>query len=121
MSARSTIKRGLWIAAGIVLALLIILVAYASTFVVSYDRLFTRNDPSVVTDVSRLQPTNVLRVEHATKVEQLQAIVREANEKGWKVSIAGSKHSQGGHTVYGGAVVLDMRDFDEVIAWLKTY
>ena len=101
--------------AGVPVTILILLAAYASTFVVSYDRLFRKQDPLLATDVARLLPTHVMRIDRAQRIEQLQSILREANEKGWKVSIAGSRHSQGGHTYYDGAVVLDMKGFNEVI------
>ena len=108
-------KRTVRLIIGIPLITIIVLAAYASTFVISYDRFFQKNDPLVVTDVARLLPTKVERIDKVHKVEQLQATLREATEKRWKVSIAGSKHSQGGHTYYDGAVVLDMKDFDQVL------
>src|SRR5207249_7851649 len=100
---------------GISVTLFVALAAYASTFVVSYDRLFRKQDPLLATDVARLLPTRVMRIDRAQRIEQLQSILREANAKGWKVSVAGSRHSQGGHTYYDGAVVLDMKGFNEVI------
>src|SRR6266516_665450 len=100
--------------AGVPVTILLLLAAYASTFVVSYDRLFRKQDPLLATDVARLLPTHVMRIDRAQRIEQLQSILREANAKGWKVSIAGSRHSQGGHTYYDGAVVLDMKRFNEV-------
>jgi FAD/FMN-containing dehydrogenase len=106
-------RRVLLAAVAIVVAAL---AAYAGSFVVSYDRLFQERDPLVATDVARLTPTRVLRVDRVRKIEQLQGILREAKQNGWKVSIAGSHHSQGGHTYYDGGVVLEMRDFDRVLA-----
>jgi len=97
-------------------AIAVVLAAYAGSFVVSYGRLFQTKDPLVATDVARLLPTKVLRVDRVRRIEQLQDILREAKQNGWKVSIAGSRHSQGGHTYYNGGVVLDMRDFDRVLA-----
>jgi decaprenylphospho-beta-D-ribofuranose 2-oxidase len=100
---------------GIPITIIVVLAAYASTLVISYDRLFQKHDPLLVTDVARLLPTTVMRIDRVRRLEQLQSILREANAKGWKVSIAGSRHSQGGHTYYDGAVVLDMKDFDAVL------
>ena len=97
-------------------AIAVVLAAYAGSFVVSYGRLFQTKDPLVATDVARLLPTKVLRIDRVRRIEQLQDILREAKQNGWKVSIAGSRHSQGGHTYYNGGVVLDMRDFDRVLA-----
>ncbi len=108
-------KRAFLRVGGVLLFLMIVLVAYASTFVISYGRLFQNDDPLIATDISRLLPTKVLRIDKPHKVEQLQAALREAHDKNWKVSIAGSRHSQGGHTYYNGALVLDMKDFNEIL------
>jgi decaprenylphospho-beta-D-ribofuranose 2-oxidase len=93
----------------------LLLVAYASTFAFSYGSLFRRDDPLVRTDVARLAPTRVARVASERGVDELQAIVRDANARGLKVSISGSRHSQGGHTYIEGGVVLDMRAFNRVL------
>jgi FAD/FMN-containing dehydrogenase len=97
-------------------AVLVALVLYASTFVVSYGDLFRRNDPLLRTDVARLAPAKVERVSDAREVEQLQAIVRDAKARKLKVSISGSRHSQGGHTYTAGGVVLNMRRFNRILA-----
>lgn len=104
-------RRILWF----VLALIVLGLLHLSSFVVSYDQLWITKDSSVMSDVSRLQPTKVLRVDTLNRVDQLQAVVQEANEKDLKISIAGSLHSQGGHAFYDGAVVLNMKDFDQVL------
>lgn len=65
-------------------------------------------------DVARLHPTSVREVRSETKEEDLIAVVNDARAKGLKVSISGSQHSQGGHTYYPDAVVLDMKSFNAV-------
>src|SRR6185503_319312 len=102
-------------AALLALGLLVIL-AYASTFAFQYDKLFRHDDPLDRMDVARLAPARVLRIDAARDVEQLQAIVRDANARGLKVSISGSRHSQGGHTYVEGGIVLNMRAFNRVLA-----
>ena len=57
-----------------------------------------------------------MEVETVHEVEQLQALVRDAKARRLKVSIAGSRHSQGGHTYTAGGVVLDMRGFNRILA-----
>lgn len=89
-------------------------VAYASTFIFDYGSLVRRSDPLVRTDVARLLPARIAAVASAPDVVQLQEIVRDARERGLKVSISGSRHSQGGHTYAAGGVVLDMRAFNHV-------
>jgi FAD/FMN-containing dehydrogenase len=83
---------------------------------VSYGDLFRRNDPLVRADVARLSPARVARIDSASEVADLQRVVRDAVAKGLKVSISGSRHSQGGHTYVAGGVVLNMRSFNRVLA-----
>lgn len=71
---------------------------------------------NLATDYTRLLPTKIERVEQATSREQLQQLVRQANAEGKKISIAGLQHSQGGHTFFEDAIVLDMRSFNQVLA-----
>jgi decaprenylphospho-beta-D-ribofuranose 2-oxidase len=102
---------------GRLLATLLVLgLAYASTFVFDYRGIFRRSDPLVRTDVGRLLPARVERVASAPDVAQLQTILRDARDRGLKVSISGSRHSQGGHTYTPGGVVLNMRTFNHVHA-----
>lgn len=69
----------------------------------------------LATDYTGLLPTKIARVEQATSREQLQQLVKQANTEGKKIAIAGLQHSQGGHTFYDDAIVLDMRTFNEVL------
>lgn len=67
-----------------------------------------------VNDASRMNLTAAREVRPVpadpVKAERaLAAVLAEANEKGWKVSIAGAQHTMGGHTIYPGGVVIDMR------------
>ena len=97
-------------------AVLLALILYASTYVFSYGELFRSTDPLLRADVARLDPARVAGVSDVAEVEQLQAIVRDAKAKKLKVSISGSRHSQGGHTYTAGGVVLNMRRFNRVLA-----
>ena len=107
-----TVRRPRALLVGVLLAF----VLYAGTFVVSYRDLFRAEDPLVRTDAARLTPSRVERVETVREVEQLRAVLREARQRRLKVSISGSRHSQGGHTYTTGGVVLDMRGFNRVRA-----
>jgi FAD/FMN-containing dehydrogenase len=102
--------------AGFSAAALLGLALYASTFVVSYGDLFHADDPRVAEDVARLAPARIERVERPTTVEQLQSVLNEARRSGLKVSVAGSRHSQGGQTYSAGSVVLNMRGMNRVLA-----
>jgi FAD/FMN-containing dehydrogenase len=48
-------------------------------------------------------------VETGRATKQLQELVRRAATEGRKISIAGSKHSMGGHSLYDGGLSVDMR------------
>ncbi|HEV8613509.1 MAG TPA: FAD-dependent oxidoreductase, partial [Gemmatimonadales bacterium] len=102
--------------AALAAATLLALVLYASTFVISYGDLLRAHDPQLATDVARLAPARVARVDTVLGVEQLRAALRDARARGLKVSIAGSRHSQGGHTYTAGALVLNMRGFNRIPA-----
>ena len=93
---------------------LVLLLLYASSFVISYGEIFRKHDPLVRSDVARLAPARVQRVEPVRELEQLRTVLQEARQRGLKVSISGSRHSQGGHTYIPGGVVLDMRGFNRV-------
>ena len=88
---------------------------YASSFVFSYSRILQSNDPLLITDVARIIPLKVHRVDTLNNVEDLKKVLAEAREKKLKISISGSKHSQGGHTYYQGAIVLDMSSFNKIL------
>jgi decaprenylphospho-beta-D-ribofuranose 2-oxidase len=95
---------------------LLALAIYASTFAISYGDLLRADDPSLRTDVARIAPARVERVDDIREIEQLRAALREARGRGLKVSISGSRHSQGGHTYTAGGVVLNMRRFNRIRA-----
>ncbi len=95
---------------------LVAIALYASTFVISYGDLFRTEDPLLRADVARLAPARVARVDRILELEQLRTILREARQRKLKVSISGSRHSQGGHTYTAGGVVLNMRGFNRVRA-----
>jgi FAD/FMN-containing dehydrogenase len=102
--------------AAVTVAIPLVLAVYASTFVISYGEIFRTHDPLVRTDVARLTPTRVERVDDVRELEQLRAILRDARQRKLKVSISGSRHSQGGHTYVAGGVVLNMRRFNRIRA-----
>lgn len=96
----------------IVLLLLIALCLwqYARTLVAG-------EDPFLRSDYSKLRPVKIERVISSKEVKQLQEIVKDAREKGLQISIAGQRHSQGGHTYYKDSIVLDMTPFNKVLAF----
>lgn len=110
---RRTPGRVAALGAGIVL---LTAVLYASTFVVSYGDLFRSRDSLLAADVARLAPARITELAHVRAVAELQVLLQDARRRGLKVSIAGSRHSQGGQTYSAGGVRLDMRTFNRVLA-----
>lgn len=78
-------------------------------------RKYGLSQTGLTTDYTGLLPEKVERVIKANNRNDLQKIVKEANEKGHHISIAGLQHSQGGHTYYKDGVVLDMRTFNKIL------
>lgn len=68
----------------------------------------------MIDDVAHLLPTKIDRIVKGKEVEQLKKIVLDANSQHKTVSIAGQRHSQGGHTYYKDGVVIDMKTFNKV-------
>jgi FAD/FMN-containing dehydrogenase len=97
------------------IAIAVLLLLYLGSFLFSYDALWVREDPRLMADVARLAPANVQEIRRVHSVEEIAAALAEARAHGWKVSISGSRHSQGGQTYVGDALVLDMRGFNKVL------
>lgn len=74
-------------------------------------------DPFLVTDYSRLRAVKVDRVVPGKEEAQLITLLKEAREKQLTVSIAGQRHSQGGHTYYKDGIVVDMTSFNRILAF----
>jgi FAD/FMN-containing dehydrogenase len=78
-------------------------------------RKYGLSQSNLTTDYSGLLPERIKRVVKVGNRTELQKMVKEANEKGYPISIAGLQHSQGGHTYYKDSVVLDMKTFNKVL------
>jgi FAD/FMN-containing dehydrogenase len=70
-------------------------------------------------DVSRLNRTPVTEVIHVetdpvAAERQLAELLQRARDTGLKVSIAGARHSMGGHTISSGGLVVDMLPFQHM-------
>lgn len=76
----------------------------------------TVEKPGYTNDASHLNETKVDSVVRAfddvnKSTTQIFELVKQAKEQGKKISIAGAQHSMGGHTIYPGGIVLDMKGF----------
>src|SRR5688500_10989508 len=98
---RSSLTRGGW-------ALVLVLAGCVTR------RPHTPTFPNQVHDVSRLNPVSVAGIVQPTSTEQIAEIIRGTSGP---ISIGGSRHSMGGQTAAPGAVQLDMRRFNRILAF----
>ena len=89
---------------------------YIGLFWLSVNQHEINSKSVLINDVSRLYPVYVAEIVKHDQVAGLQEVLLAAQNNNLKVSIAGSRHTQGGHTYYEDAVVLDMTEFNEIIS-----
>ena len=70
----------------------------------------------LVNDISRMNPTYVKEIILADSIEKIRNVIKRANKENLKVSMAGTKHSQGGHAFFDGALLLDMTGLNEILS-----
>ena len=110
-------RRLLLAAAGVAAFLLLLLARPAAHLALTAWRDADERAPTpagFLNDASRLNRTAVAAVEPvpadaADPEAEIAAVLARARREGRRVSIAGARHSMGGHTLYSGGVVLDMR------------
>jgi FAD/FMN-containing dehydrogenase len=70
-------------------------------------------------DASRLDETNIAKIweipdDETAAEKQLADLLEYARTNHLKISIAGARHSMGGHTIYPGGIVIDMLPFSRM-------
>ncbi|WP_096187248.1 FAD-binding oxidoreductase [Evansella halocellulosilytica] len=88
---------------------------YSTIFTYSIYQNLT-HDELLIHDVSQLFPAHVKEIVEGEEEESLVAALQQANEEDLKVSIAGTRHSQGGHAFYEDSLWLDMTSYNEILA-----
>lgn len=68
-----------------------------------------------INDISNLNATCVDRIAYPTTIKELIDVVNLAKKDGVKISMAGKRHSQGGHTFYSNNVVIDTNKLTKII------
>ncbi len=91
------------------------IVLYALIFLFSIEKIQDKKEHLLIKDIGHLYPTYVKKIVKENQTEQLKELLADAREKRLNVSIAGSQHSQGGHTYYKDALVINMKDYDNVL------
>jgi FAD/FMN-containing dehydrogenase len=86
---------------------------------VPWAKKFAKPRTVTVDDASRLNRTEVKEIrvipENPDEAEkQLQLILARAHRDRIKVSIAGARHTMGGHTIAPGGIVIEMRPFNQL-------
>ena len=71
--------------------------------------------PTVINDFSRLNQTSVRGIVAPSSYQELQSIVNDANNNNLKISIAGTRHSQGGHAFYPNALVISLKKLNKIL------
>lgn len=89
--------------------------AYGAVFLYSLGKQKS-NDPLLIHDVSRLVPVHVNKIVKTQGEDGIKKALQEANKKNLPVSIAGSRHSQGGHIFYPNALLLDMKSYSKILS-----
>jgi hypothetical protein len=75
--------------------------------------------PGKINDASRLDETSVAKIwkipaDEKAAEEQLAGLLQFARTNHLKVSIAGARHSMGGHVIYPGGIAIDMLPFNRM-------
>lgn len=70
----------------------------------------------LVNDISRMNPTYVKEIILADSIEKIQNAIKKANKENLKISMSGTKHSQGGHAFFDGALLLDMTGLNKILS-----
>lgn len=92
-----------------------VMVVYMTVFSFS---LWTYQHPVLTSsDQSKLLPTRVKQIRSATSTNDLKSWVVQAKQRQETVSVAGMQHSQGGQTYLPDTTVLDMTDYDRILAY----
>lgn len=73
----------------------------------------------IVHDHGHLLPVRMKAIKTSDNQTKLLQIVEEAKKKNIPISIAGLQHSQGGHTLYPNGILLDMKQYNQILEFDK--
>lgn len=101
---------------GILIFIIFLILSYILLFIFSINKTLKDSDELLINDVSRLNPTHVKKIIKNSELEGILESLKEARENNLKVSIAGKRHSMGGHAFYKDALVLDMTSYNKILS-----
>ncbi|MCH2188499.1 FAD-binding oxidoreductase [Candidatus Gracilibacteria bacterium] len=67
------------------------------------------------TDFARIEKAIIDKEVHVQSIQEIQQLIQQASQQKQKVSIAGKKYSGGGHTFTQNGLVIDMKNFNEIL------
>ncbi|MDX5474347.1 MAG: FAD-binding oxidoreductase [Bacillaceae bacterium] len=94
--------------------LLMVTMVYSTLLFFSFTQK-EKKDELLIHDVSRLFPEKVLKIVEGREQESIEEAVKYAQENNLKISIAGTRHSQGGHAFYKDSVWIDMSHYNKIL------
>src|SRR5437867_1056162 len=77
--------------------------------------LIARTGPSTVNDVTQLNPITVDKIAVPKTVDEIRQLVRA--HRSLPISIGGARHSMGGQIATEGALFIDMREMNRIVAF----
>ncbi|MFJ7754778.1 FAD-dependent oxidoreductase [Peribacillus muralis] len=90
-------------------------ILYSILFGLSLHAFHFKLDHPIAEDISRLMPVKMKAIKAEDDERSLKKIVLKAKKDDDPISIAGMQHSQGGQTLYPNGILIDMKDYDEVL------
>lgn len=69
----------------------------------------------MINDFSRLNPTQVHQINTPTSYKEIQDILHYAKKHNLKITVTGSRHSQGGHAFYPHGIIIDLEKLNKVL------
>lgn len=72
-------------------------------------------DPVYINDFSRLNKTHIEQLATPTNYAEVADILKKAGQENKKISIAGIRHSQGGHAFYPDAIVINLKNLNRIL------
>lgn len=73
------------------------------------------SEPLIASDVNRLMSGRVHGIVSVKTTADIAAALDKAKKKNLKIAISGARHSQGGHSFYDGAIILDMTKYNQIL------
>jgi FAD/FMN-containing dehydrogenase len=114
-------NRGRWVWSGVLVGGLVVATLGGPSLHLALTKLRDRRDrpappPGFIDDASGLDQTRIAAVwdipaNPVSAERQLVALVQRARAEGLAISIAGARHSMGGHSIQRDGIVLNMRPF----------